>query len=357
MGTALLCAVVSVFSRLLLLPFIALTAYMASQWGILFLLPPAAGLAIGITAAFGLDSSSIPMLAFLVLSAAFLTAYGKKRFPHRYCALGLAVIITLGIYLSLALGSILAGDPPHTEAARIWSEVWEAAVPSSLSESAAEEFRDIGARTALLLPDVLMWISVMLGEALSIALIFLFRLCHRIFRTEPQKMARFADWRLPKSAIPGGIILLLGIGLAYILKLDGANAVAYALGFIVASLFSVQGLAYLFFALETSKAPGSVKTVLCVFCGLTFPYCMAFLSFIGVREQIQKRRRAITDYLKSISKVTEFEKRSNELAKYGYIREDLPKHEKKDAAPRESGDGDDNGPRGESSAADNKEDR
>ncbi|MBO4562328.1 MAG: DUF2232 domain-containing protein [Clostridia bacterium] len=345
-GAAVLCLAVSMFSRLLLTPLIALAAYMAVEWGLVYLFPPLVGLTVGIFAAFGFDSSSLPILVSFILAAVMLTVYGKKRLPHRYCVLGLAVILCLGSYLSLTLGSMLAGEPPHTEAAKIWESVWDSAIPASLSSgSAAEEISDIGASVALMLPDLLMLASVMLGEALALGLVLLYRLCHKVFKTVPAPMARFSAWRLPSGSIVGGLILLSAIGLAFLLKLDGAKAVAFALGFITASLFSVQGLAYFFFVFEMSKAPSSVRTVFCVFCALTFPYCMLFLAAIGVREQIQKRRRAVRLYLESIKNMSEFEKRSDELAKYGYIREDKPVSEQNGRGEAKPSEGDnDKGP-------------
>ncbi|MCR5809318.1 MAG: YybS family protein [Clostridiales bacterium] len=323
-GAAVLGLAFSVFSHILLIPVLALAGYMAACWGAAYLIPVEAAAAAGMLLWFGPDPGAIALLCSFLLCPVILTVYYKKKLPHRYAVLALAVILCLGNYLSVSLEPMLKGDPPYAAVV----ESWETVILPSLSKIAgdASALDSVSA----IIPDVLMPGTILLSEGLALALVLFFKLCHRIFRTEPRKMAKFSAWRLPKTAIPGCLIMAVGIALVYILRAAQANAIAFSIIIMIASLFSIQGLSYLFFVFEIGKAGGGVRVVLFAMVLFTFPYSLIFLSFLGIREQIQKRRAAIIKYLDATKEMSRLEKRADEYAKYGYIRETEEDDEKKD---------------------------
>lgn len=332
-GAAVLGFAFSVFSHPLLIPVLALGAYMAVCWGALYLVPVELCVAAGILLWFGADPGTLSLLVSFLLAPVVLAFVYKKKLPHRYAVLALAVILCLGNYLSAALEPMLNGEPPYAAVVEAWETELLPRLSGLAGSSSALD------SVSLILPDVLMPGTILISEAAALALVLFYALCHRIFRTEPMKMAKFSMWRLPKTAIPGSIIMAAAIALVYILRVSQANAIAFSLLVAIASLFSVQGLAYLRFVFEFSKAPGGARVLLWVLVLTTFPYSLVFLSFIGIREQLQKRRPQIKKYLESESAMSRLEKQADEYAKYGYIRETK---DKKDDSDEDGSDGDDN---------------
>lgn len=330
LGAALLGGVFSVFSHALLLPVLALAAYMGANWGVFYLIPVLAGIAGGIFLAFSVSPSLIVTLVMLLSVPVFLTFYEKRRFPHRYALLGLTAIICLGTYLGITIEPMLAGKAPYADAVELWDTVFIPAVSSASSQSVSELMSGFSE----IIPDILMFISLLWAQICALALILLLRLWHRVFRTQPAPMARFCDWRLPSSTLIGCIMLAAAIAAVYIARFSQAKAVALTLGLIIVSLLSVQGLAFMLFVLRYSRAPRGLRVFFWVAMALMFPYCFILLSFIGAREQIKNRRRLIRQKLSGADGMSKAERRAEEYAKYGYIREDAAgggKKEQKDA--------------------------
>jgi hypothetical protein len=328
LAAAALAGVFSLFSHVLLLPVVALAAYMGSEWGEVYLVPVLAAMTAAMLAAFKLDAPLIITLALFLSAAVFLTVYGKKRFPHRYAVLALAALFTLGVYLSITIVPMLEGRPPYEDAVEMWEEGYAKAM-----SGIAADYSDTAQSFSQAIPTVLMLTCILTGELASMALVLLFRLCHRIFGTSPAPMAKLRNWRLPANSLLGALIMLAAIGLVYLFKVAQANAIALALGGIIVTLFSVQGLAFMTFVLQVSEAPRGLRIFLWAFIVLAFPYSLLVLTFIGVREQIRDRRRMIIKSIREARPMTEAQRRAEEYEKYGYIRED-----KADGSAREKDD-------------------
>ena len=320
-GAAIVSFPLAFTSQIALLPLIALAAYMGSEWGLLYLLPPLAGIASGVIAGFSSAAEMLPQLVMLIGAAIILTAYAKKRFPHRFAVLGLAVLICVGYYFSMTLGSLLDGKAPHAGIIEEWDNVYYPRFSEAFSGMpGGQDMLETMNSIPLVLPDLLMWLSVLAGEAYSLALVLLFRLWHKAFGTKPARMAPLAEWRLPGSVLAGSLLMLAAIGLVYLLKLDHANSIAYSLGLIVASMFAVQGFAYLIFMFTVVRAPKFVRVLLWIFSIIFFPYSMGFLAFMGIKEQLTKRRSAIRKLFMEQRAMRKRTDKATELEKYGYVR-------------------------------------
>lgn len=329
-AVTLACFMLAAFSHLIILPIIGLAAYMGVYWGLGYVVPVIAALVGGTLVFAGADPGAVCYAVMLALLPVTLVIYGKRRLPHRYALLALAVLLCLGNYLSVALVPLLNGEAPYSAI----SEAWDGVVVESFKSVFTEELAGYSGMLELLnsftelLPNMFMPSIVFSAEFCAMALIFGFRLWHKVFRTEPAPMARFHNWRLPQSSIIGAIVLVVGIILVYVFKVQQATAIALTFGVIIVSLFSVQGLAYLMFVLRITKAPKIMRVLLWVIAALLMPYSLILLATIGFTEQIQKKRRRVLEYMKQESQRSRLERRAEEYAKYGYIREDEP--EKKD---------------------------
>ena len=331
-GAAVLAGVFSVYSHILLLPVIALAAYMGSEWGLPFSRPVIGGITAGMLIAFTPDLALCITLAMYVILIIALTVYAKKRLPHRYGLLAAAAIILLGTYLALALEPMLAGQPPYLKAVELWEQSYLKVASSAFS---VESVKLLEGFTALI-PDFLMFCCLLSAEVQGLALILLIMLWHKVFRTRPRRMVKFRYWRLPKTALAFIIIAAAAAGLCYLLRLEQANSVALTLGLIVISMFAVQGLAFLMFVLELSEAPRGLSWLLWGGVVLFLPYSLIFLSLVGIREQLKNRRGYIMRAIKEKLLRARAQSQADEYAKYGYIREEKePKEE--NAAPEEEG--------------------
>ena len=335
LGVTLACFVLAAFSRLIILPVIALAAYMGVYWGVGYLAPVIAALVGGTLFFTGVDPGTLSYAAMLALLPVILCVYAKKRLPHRYALLVLAVVLCLGNYFWAALVPMLNGEAPYSALA----EAWDSTVVASFTSVFTEELAGYSGMLEFLnsftelLPNMFMPSVVLSAEFSAITLIFGFRLWQKVFRKEPLPMAKFHNWRLPQSSIIGAIILIVGIILVYAFKVQQATAIALTFGLIVVSMFSVQGLAYLMFVLRITRSPKIMRVLLWVIAALLVPYSMILLAFIGLTEQIQKKRRKVLEYIKQENERSRLERRADEYAKYGYIREDEP--EKKDPPEEE----------------------
>lgn len=340
LGTAALTFVLAAFAQTLLIPLTALSAYMGAMWGLYYLAPSAIAACAGALLFGGTDPGSLAAAAMFLLIYAVLTAYLKKKFPHRYAVLALAVTVCVGQYLSMTIASMLAGRPPYSDVVDAWDRmVSEVFTPVFGGIAGGGEVLSMFGDVSAAIPDTLMFMCILTAEGVSTALVMLTRLLHRLFKTEPAPMARFAEWRLPHTALIGGGIMLVCIALAYIFRLEQANSVAYSLGLIVASLFAVQGMAYLDFVFRVSRAPGFVRVLAWVLPVLAFPYSLLLLAFIGVKEQITKKRPKVKKYLMELSAQQRAMNRADELAKYGYVRQDAKKPPEDGESNNGGGDG------------------
>lgn len=339
-GAALLCVPLAAFAPALALPFFALLGFLALHWSI-FCLGPAFGAAAAgaYLAGFTYNSAAAAMMLALVSAAVFLL--GRKTSPYRVLAVTLLVILTAGLYLAMTADSLRAGEPAG---ARV-TEVWEKLVAEPFKAAAAafpdgEELASAVDDFGAMIPDLLLWSCVLMAEAASIGIVMLLRLFRKIFKAEDRPMARFEEWRLPSTALIGLLISAAAVALPFILKHDGAKAFAYSVGFFWASLFGAQGFATMLFVFRVSKAPKALPILTTVICAVTFPWSMAFLSIMGIREQITKRRSALKRYIAQMKAKNEAFDRAEELAKYGYIRParkegDSPDKDNKDETDKE----------------------
>lgn len=337
-GLTAVCFLFAAVSHLLLLPFLALAGFIAAEWGAGLLIPIIAAVAAGTLLPFGPSAGSWVEAAYLSLVPILLAVYGRKGFPHRWAVFALAVILTAGFYLSMTLGSILAGEPPYTGAVAFWNEAIVGSIVSASESSGGvlDQFAEAFAEFAELIPDLIMPACIAAAEILSVMVLLFFRLFSRLFKKEPAKMAPIGEWRLPRTAIPGSLILIAAIAAVYIAGLGRANSAAISLGLIVVSLFSLQGLAYFLFVFGATKAPGGVRAVFFVLISLLFPYSLLFLAFFGVREQISPRRTIMKKYMREMEEKRSFASRGEEYDKYGYVREDINKpSEEKDNEKKE----------------------
>lgn len=323
-GTALTGGLFAAFMPMLGAPVIALAACMAVHWGVLYLLPVLVCFAAGSFLTGGFAPGTIAEAAMLVSAAVWLTVGEKRRVPHRYILLGLAVIGCVGFYLSLTLDSMLAGEAPYAGLVRVWDEYFVKPFEDH-APSAAAGYAEAVENLQLVsdaIPKLLMPFSILLAEAFGLVSVLMYRLWCRLLREPVRAMADFPDWRLPSTVLIGCLIMAAGIVLVLVLKLSESTAAALSLGAITVSLLSVQGLAYLNFVLKVSKAPKVLRVLLWVICIMGFPYITVFLSLIGVREQIQNRRHAIRKYMAETELMSKLEKESDDLAKYGYVRKE-----------------------------------
>lgn len=273
---------------------------------------------------------------YLWLIPIILVFYGKKRFPHRYAALALAVLITLGTYLSLTLGSMLRGLPPYTETVESWALMVDEYAEVFKGVYGSEDMLEVLTEFEGMIPDLLMPYSVITGEFCAFMLVVFYRLWSKLFKVEPQKMAPFSEWRLPKNMHWGSLILVAVIAAVYIAGFERAAGISLSLGLMVVPLFAAQGLAFFLALFSATKAPGGLRVLLFVFAALLFPYSMLLLAFFGLREQLQNRRRLMKEYLASADQARLLRKDRDEYEKYGYIRRD--EEEKKDKDKNESND-------------------
>lgn len=331
-GVTLVCFVLAAFSRLIILPVIALAAYMGVYWGIWYLIPPVIALVGGNTLFSGVDPGSLCCSAMLVLLPVILVIYGRKKLPHRYALLALAITLCLGLYLSAAIVPMLNGEPPYA----MLAEAWDSAVISSFTSvfsdglaGYAETLEFLNSFTELL-PNFMMAAVLLMAEFSAMALLFSFRLWQKVFRTAPARMAKFCYWRLPQSSLIGAAVLIALIAVVYVLKVQQATAIALTLGLIILSMFSVQGLAYIMFVLRIARAPKLMRVLIWVMSALLYPSSMIFLSITGIAEQIQNKRRKVIEYLRQESERSRLERRAEEYAKYGYIREEKEEKGAKD---------------------------
>lgn len=323
-GTALTGAVLAAFSPMLAAPVIALAACMAVNWGALYLLPVLICFAAGSLLIGGFKPGAIATAAMLVIAASWLAVGEKRRFPHRYLLLGLAVIGCVGFYLSLTLDSIIASEAPYAGLVKLWDEYFLKPF-SDYAPSAAAGYADVVETLQEFsdaIPKLLMPFSILLAEAFGLVAVIMYRLWCRLLREPVREMAPLREWRLPSTVLIGCLIMGVGIALVYIFKVSEATAIALSLAAVIVSLLSVQGLAYLLFILKASKAPKVLSVLLWVICFMSFPYIMVFLSLIGIREQLQNRRLAVKRYLAEAERMSRAEKESDDLAKYGYVRKD-----------------------------------
>lgn len=321
----------SIFSQLFLMPVLAFAAVIAVEWGWYYIAPTVLGVCLGTLLFRDPGAGTYASLAMLLLVPTVLAVYGKRRFAHRYAVLILAAVVTLGTYLSMTLDSMLAGEAPYAGAVRIWEELL--VVPAQEAAGSYPAYGDVAelfAELTELIPDILMPFSIAVGEFLGLFLVLFCRLFAKLLKAEPQKMAPFTEWRLPKTALWGGIILAVVIAAVYIAGFERATAIALSLGIIIVSLFSVQGLATLLFVLEAANSPKVLRVLLFVLTPLLFPYSLILLTVSGIREQITHRRRYIRQAMKEIAERLEREKDDDEMNKYGFIKKKDDKDDKED---------------------------
>ena len=320
LGTGILCFGLSMFSQLLLLPFLALAGFMAAEWGAYYALPALLGVAAGVMLPSGTSAGSIVTIVMLLLVPVTLFVYSKKKLPHRYAALALAVILTLGMYLSMTADSILAGEAPYAEAVRVWNEAAESTLAMFGGASNSVELSAAFGAVAEYIPDALMPTSILMGGSLALLLVLLYRAITLLFKAGQRPMAAFSDWRLPHTALWGSLILLVVIPIAYLFRFNRAASIAISVVLIVVPLFSMQGLSVLLFMMKAGRAPVGLRILTVVIPIFLLPYSLILLGYFGVREQIKNRRRLVREYTEEMERMSEAEKRANEINKYGYSR-------------------------------------
>lgn len=305
-AAALLSSVFIVYSQTALLPCVALAAYMGSVWGTAYIVPVLAAMTAGSMALGGCGIEQTTTLICFILCVAYLTFCARRKLAHRYALLGLAILICVGNYLSIALPSILAGEAPY-----------EGELASMLSADMVSTMDSI----ALLIPDLLMPVCVLTGEAYALVIVLLLRACHRLFKTEPQRMAPFSQWQLPQSILLGSIIICVGIAAVILLDIKQSTAIALSAAIPIVSCFFIQGMAYLMFIFGNSRSSRPVRIFVWAFVILSLPYSVIIPAILGIKEQITKKRPKIARYLEQLSQEKKIIDRIDEYSKYGYIRD------------------------------------
>ena len=285
-AAALLSSVFIVYSQTALLLCVALAAYMGSVWGTAYIVPVLAAMTAGSMALGGCGIEQTTTLICFILCVAYLTFCARRKLAHRYALLGLAILICVGNYLSIALPSILAGEAPY-----------EGELASMLSADMVSTMDSI----ALIIPDLLMPVCVLTGEAYALAIVLLLRACHRLFKTEPQRMAPFSQWQLPQSILLGSIIICVGIAAVILLDIKQSTAIALSAAIPIVSCFFIQGMAYLMFIFGNSRSSRPVRIFVWAFVILSLPYSVIIPAILGIKEQITKKRPKIARYLEQLS--------------------------------------------------------
>ncbi|MBO4385158.1 MAG: DUF2232 domain-containing protein [Clostridia bacterium] len=323
-GVTLIAFGLSFISQALLLPFLVLTAFMAAEWGLWYALPVAGAVAAGSFISFGTDPGGLASLAMLLAALVVMIVYGKKRFPHRYCILALTAVLTVGMYLAMTLTSILNGQKPHAEVVAFFTETIAEPLTSLLAADAAAEasLAEYFSELESLIPDILMPMSLLTAELYALLMILLYRLFSKMFRVEPAPMAKLSEWRLPRTAHWGSLILIAIIAACCIIGFERAAAIALSLGIPIVSMFALQGFCFLLFMLSVPNAPKFMRILLFVFTLILFPYSLVFLMFFGISEQVRPRRAQIVKMLDDMAREEEERREEDELDKYGYIRGD-----------------------------------
>ncbi len=305
-AAALLSSVFIVYSQTALLLCVALAAYMGSVWGTAYIVPVLAAMTAGSMALGGCGIEQTTTLICFILCVAYLTFCARRKLAHRYALLGLAILICVGNYLSIALPSILAGEAPY-----------EGELASMLSADMVSTMDSI----ALIIPDLLMPVCVLTGEAYALAIVLLLRACHRLFKTEPQRMAPFSQWQLPQSILLGSIIICVGIAAVILLDIKQSTAIALSAAIPIVSCFFIQGMAYLMFIFGNSRSSRPIRIFVWAFVILSLPYSVIIPAILGIKEQITKKRPKIARYLEQLSQEKKIIDRIDEYSKYGYIRD------------------------------------
>lgn len=326
-AAALLSSVFIVYSQTALLLCVALAAYMGSVWGTAYIVPVLAAMTAGSMALGGCGIEQTTTLICFILCVAYLTFCARRKLAHRYALLGLAILICVGNYLSIALPSILAGEAPY-----------EGELASMLSADMVSTMDSI----ALIIPDLLMPVCVLTGEAYALAIVLLLRACHRLFKTEPQRMAPFSQWQLPQSILLGSIIICVGIAAVILLDIKQSTAIALSAAIPIVSCFFIQGMAYLMFIFGNSRSSRPVRIFVWAFVILSLPYSVIIPAILGIKEQITKKRPKIARYLEQLSQEKKIIDRIDEYSKYGYIRDREDGKDEKDAKDAKSDHPDEN---------------
>lgn len=316
-AAALLSSVFIVYSQTALLLCVALAAYMGSVWGTAYIVPVLAAMTAGSMALGGCGIEQTTTLICFILCVAYLTFCARRKLAHRYALLGLAILICVGNYLSIALPSILAGEAPYEGFLRSWEAAYKGELASMLSADMVSTMDSI----ALLIPDLLMPVCVLTGEAYALAIVLLLRACHRLFKTEPQRMAPFSQWQLPQSILLGSIIICVGIAAVILLDIKQSTAIALSAAIPIVSCFFIQGMAYLMFIFGNSRSSRPVRIFVWAFVILSLPYSVIIPAILGIKEQLTKKRPKIARYLEQLSQEKKIIDRIDEYSKYGYIRD------------------------------------
>ena len=326
-GAGLFCFIFSMFSQVLLMPFLTLGAFLAAVWSPVYMLPAVAGAAAGILVfPSALTAGSFVTLGMYVILPVFIALCLGKKLPHRYAVLGSAVVLTVGMYLSMTVDSLIAGEAPYAGAVAVWNENMLSPLREALgSDPIYSSFLEGLADFESYIPDVIMPSCLASGCGTAFAVVLLTRLFYKLFRIEPARpMAQFKDWKLPQTAHWGCLIIAAVIPVAYIFRFERANAIAVSVAIIVLGLFSLQGLAYLTFVFAETGAPGGLRAMLFLFAAVLFPYSSVALTVFGLREQIKNDRRLMRKLRESDDRMKKARQRSDEINKYGYSRDEKP---------------------------------
>ena len=326
----------------LLPPVVALAAFMAAEWGVLYLLPALFAVLIGCCVpGIGYDSGRLAFEltpAVLCGAAAFglyaltFAIFLRRKVKHRWAVLVLTAILCIGMYLRLTLGSMLEGKAPSAGVVSYLYSV-EEMLPAALGSAYDKTLGDAMSAFIGVIPDILLMICLVAAEAAALATVLLARVWYRVFKKTPAPMARFADWRLPSSILLGTGLMIGVCVLAFILKLDAAPALGWTVSAALISLYSVQGMAYLMFVFEHSKAPAYIRAIAWVGAFMLLPYSSLFLTFMGFMEQVSKKRRVIAEYEKQMTAERARRSKADEYEKYGYVRTQKPPAKKETAVP------------------------
>ena len=319
--------------EILLPPVIALTGFMAAEWGLSYLMPVLLAGAAGILGSqAGFDNGALFFTpaahtwCMLGCYAALLaSAYVclKFRLANRITLLSYAAILCIGIYLMLTIGSLLAGEPPYAGAVDYLQHA-DGGFAEALGSAYTQESRQMMQTIIGSVPDMLMMFTLAAAILLGFETFMFGRLFYRVFKASPRRMAELGRWRLPKSILIGTLITAAVCAAAFILKLSIAPALSYAMGLVFAVMYSVQGMAYITFILTRMRAGTGVRVVTWVLAMLFIPYSMIMLALLGIVEQITKKRDLVEAFERQAAMERRLRRKQDEYEKYGYTREDDP---------------------------------
>lgn len=237
------------------------------------------------------------MLACLLLGGLCLYVCLKRRRSYFDTALALCALFTVLLYAAVSYQDLIAGAPAfHTmqelfRQALLLSREQVLSMLSSDMRPAFEMFESMAGEFIYTLPTYMPAAICVVGAIGGLTnLLWCVRACRRA-NVQIKPLHKLAFWSLPKSFNYGVLIMLGGVLLAYLVGVEGMQAVTAAVGVIVVLPFAVQGLCVYRFLFSLRPGRNGMLVVMVVLLVLAFPFSIYLLAGIGVLEQFAHIRR------------------------------------------------------------------